>query len=310
MYDCMTRLQEMEYIREDQNNMKAEYEQVGILQCRWYFVSGAACWVFIDRHWKESQYSSSGMSGLLYDHINIAQYQQGRLPNLVMYKVAEHMQWSGVMLTELCLTETQRTVRQTQVSGGYKTASSEGLVEAERGDCILKQLELQCSQVNWDGDYQSGTGQSSPHHITSHHITSHHITSHHITSHHITSHHITSHHITSHHITSHHVTSHHTTPHTCCLSDASAPQASCMLVINSIAEAHIWNVCQTPRKSVLSTRWSLALSQTPDIWCYSSEFSVLHKRCGNNFRNKGHLRNNYIRNCRNSCIWRVENILW
>jgi len=52
------------------------------------------------------------------------------------------------MLTELWLTETQRTVRQTQVSGGYKTASSEGLVEAERGDCILKQLELQCSQVN------------------------------------------------------------------------------------------------------------------------------------------------------------------
>ncbi len=48
--------------------------------------------MFIDRHWKESQYSSSGMSGLLYDHINIAQYQQGRLPNLVMYKVAEHMQ--------------------------------------------------------------------------------------------------------------------------------------------------------------------------------------------------------------------------
>jgi len=29
----------MEYIREDHNNMKAEYEQVGILQCRCYFVS-------------------------------------------------------------------------------------------------------------------------------------------------------------------------------------------------------------------------------------------------------------------------------
>jgi len=43
MYDRMTWLQEMEYIREDHSSMKAEYEQVGILQCRCYFVSRAAC---------------------------------------------------------------------------------------------------------------------------------------------------------------------------------------------------------------------------------------------------------------------------
>jgi len=32
------------------------------------------------------------MSALLYDHMDLSQYQQGRLPDLVMYKVAEHMQ--------------------------------------------------------------------------------------------------------------------------------------------------------------------------------------------------------------------------
>jgi len=48
--------------------------------------------VFIDRHWKENQNSSSGTSALLYDHMNLAQYQQGRLPDPVMYKVPEHMQ--------------------------------------------------------------------------------------------------------------------------------------------------------------------------------------------------------------------------
>ncbi len=35
MYDRMTRLQEIEYIKEDQNNIKAQYEQVGVLvQCQ------------------------------------------------------------------------------------------------------------------------------------------------------------------------------------------------------------------------------------------------------------------------------------
>lgn len=31
MCDCMTWLQEVEYIKEDQNNIKAQYEQVGVL---------------------------------------------------------------------------------------------------------------------------------------------------------------------------------------------------------------------------------------------------------------------------------------
>ncbi len=31
MYDRMTCLQEIEYIKEDQNNIKAQYEQVGVL---------------------------------------------------------------------------------------------------------------------------------------------------------------------------------------------------------------------------------------------------------------------------------------
>ena len=43
MYDGVTWLQEVECIRADYDNMKAEHEQVGILQCRGGFVSGAAC---------------------------------------------------------------------------------------------------------------------------------------------------------------------------------------------------------------------------------------------------------------------------
>ncbi len=62
------------------HNMKAEYEQIESLQCRSCIAKGATC--FINRHWKENYYSISGMSALLYDHISLAQYQQGRLPNV------------------------------------------------------------------------------------------------------------------------------------------------------------------------------------------------------------------------------------
>ena len=72
--------------------MKAGHEQVGILQCRGGFVNANACWVIVDRHWQKKQYSSSGMSASLCDHVSLAQHQQGRLLNLSTYKVAEHMQ--------------------------------------------------------------------------------------------------------------------------------------------------------------------------------------------------------------------------
>ncbi len=43
MYAWVIWLQEIECIKEDYNNMKDEYEQVGSLQCKSCFASGDAC---------------------------------------------------------------------------------------------------------------------------------------------------------------------------------------------------------------------------------------------------------------------------